>query len=95
MMMDPAKPETLLRCPLSRTFAASPASASCIGPLCALWRWEKITTAHPLWKDAVKAKAVELGEAAPYPKASKWVAENKADLGMVPERGYCGAGGEP
>lgn len=95
MMMDPTKPETLLYCPHSRTFAANPAVPKCIGPLCALWRWEMVTTAHPLWKDAVKAKAAEIGENVPYPKASKWVAENKADLGIEPTKGYCGAGGEP
>lgn len=93
-LMDPRDAYFTL-CPFARTFAASPAAAGCRGQSCMLWRWEKITTAHPVWKDAVKAKATELGESVPYPKASKWVAENKADLGMVPTQGYCGAGGEP
>lgn len=82
-----------LLCPFSRTFAAPQAQAGCRGPSCALWRWEQITTAHPLWKDAVRAKAEELGERQPFPKAAAWVAENKASLGMVPVKGFCGAGG--
>ena len=82
-----------LLCPFARTFAASPAVAGCRGPECALWRWETVTTAHPLWAKAVRAKGDEFGEAAPYRKASAWVAENKAALGMVPTKGFCGAGG--
>jgi hypothetical protein len=95
MMLPPNEAAQKWLCPLARTFSRSPAHTCCLGSACAFWRWEKITTAHPAWKEAVKAKAAELGEAAPYPKASKWVAENKADLGMVPTHGYCGAGGEP
>jgi hypothetical protein len=84
-----------LLCPFSRTFGMKEAVAGCRGPNCMLWRYEAITTAHPLWRDAVRAKAEELGERQPFPKAAAWVAENKAALGMVPTRGFCGAGGAP
>lgn len=90
-MNTPEQAATLL-CPFARSFAVQPV-ASCRGPACACWRWEQITTAHPLWKDAVRAKAEELGEKAPFPKAAAWVAENKTALGMVPTRGQCGIGG--
>jgi len=82
-------------CPFARAFGLPQAAKGCHGPSCALWRWEKVTTAHPLWAPAVKARATETGENVPYAKASKWVAQNAASLGMVPTRGYCGAGGEP
>jgi len=86
-----------LMCPFARTFIragqVSLIDAGCIGPKCALWRWEPITTAHPLWKDAVLKKGAELGEKVPYARASAWVAENKEALGLVPTKGYCGAGG--
>lgn len=84
---------TALLCPFARTFAAKEAVPHCRGDACALWRWETITTSHPLWRDAVRKKADELGEKAPFPKAASWVAENKAALGIVPTKGHCGAGG--
>ena len=93
-MRTPEEAADLL-CPVARTFAASPAVTGCKGPSCAVWRWEAITTKHPLWAPAVKAKAEELGEKAPFAKASAWVAENKADLGMIPVKGFCGLGGAP
>lgn len=80
-------------CPWARTFAVKEAQAECRGPSCMAWRWEAVTTAHPLWKDAVQKKGAELGEKVPYAKASAWVAENKETLGLVPTKGYCGAGG--
>ena len=96
-MRTPAEAKDLL-CPFARSFiiagGTSLKDAGCRAAECALWRWESITTAHPLWKDAVKTKAAEIGEALPYAKASKWVAENKEALGMVPTRGFCGAGGQ-
>lgn len=82
-------------CPFARTFAVPKAEPHCQGPSCALWRWEVVTTAHPLWKDAVLAEAAKTGEKVPYPKASKVVSDNKAALGLIPVRGWCGAGGEP
>ena len=91
-MKTPDEAKALL-CPFARTFGMKEAVAGCRGPECALWRWETVTTAHPLWGKAVKAKAAELGERAPYPKAFAWVAENLADLGIVPVKGYCGGGG--
>lgn len=91
-MKTPEEAATLL-CPYARTFADKVAVAGCRGPECALWRWEPITTTHPLWKDAVKTKAAELGEKVPFPQASRWVAENMEILGLVPTKGFCGAGG--
>lgn len=92
-MIDPKDNKAL--CPFSRTFAASPAVATCRGPDCALFRWETVTTAHPLWKEAVQKKGAELGEKVPFKEASAWVAENKVALGLVPTKGFCGAGGQP
>lgn len=91
-MIDPYLNETL--CPFARTFAATPAHIHCRGPECALWRWEDITTAHPKWKAAVLAKAEEIGDKVPYAKAAKWVADNRAEIGLVPTQGYCGGGGK-
>lgn len=93
-MRTPEEASTLL-CPFSRTFGLKEAVSGCRGPNCMLWRFETITTSHPLWKGAVQAKAAELGEKVPFPKASAWVAENKAELGMAPTRGFCGAVGQP
>lgn len=98
-MLTPDNAKYLL-CPFARTFlkGAGPLTATdagCMGPRCALWRFEKITTSHPLWKPAVQKRATETGEKPPFAQASKWVAENLADLGIVPTRGFCGAGGEP
>lgn len=87
--------DTSILCPFARTFAASPAIATCRGLDCALWRWEAITTKHPLWLPAVRARAAETGEKPPYRDASSWVAQNLASLGMVPQLGFCGAGGQP
>ena len=85
--------ETL--CPLARTFAVAQAQKGCHGPACACWRWEKVSTSHPLWKDAVKTEAMRTGENIPYPKAARYVADHASELGMAPERGFCGLGGMP
>ena len=92
-MMTPAEAKQKL-CPLSRTFIGG-AVAGCRGDDCMVWHWEAITTKHPLWAPAVQARAAETGEKPPYAKASAWVAENKAALGMVQKRGFCGIGGQP
>ena len=92
-MRTPEGAKSLL-CPFARTFGVAKAEAGCRGPDCALWRFEKITTAHPLWRPAVQTRAAATGEKPPFAQASRWVAENLADLGMVPTRGFCGAGGE-
>jgi hypothetical protein len=88
-----------LLCPFARSFiiagGTSLKDAGCRGPECALWRWEQITTKHPLWAPAVKKRGEAEGEKPPYHKASAWVAENKEALGMVSTRGFCGAGGQP
>jgi hypothetical protein len=83
-----------LLCPLARTFGANN-QTGCRGADCAVWRWVPVTTAHPGWVKAVQAKAEELGEKAPFIRSSKWVAENKIELGLVPTHGYCGMGGQP
>lgn len=94
-MWTPEYAAKSILCPLARTFALKEASATCRGPDCALWRWEPITTKHPLWAAAVKKRGEETAEKPPYHKAAAWVAENKEALGMIPTRGYCGAGGQP
>lgn len=97
-MRTPAEAKSLL-CPFARTFIqagpTSLADAGCKGPACALWRWETITTKHPLWADAVKAEAEKIDEKAPFPKASKIVADNLEAYNLVPKTGHCGAGGQP
>jgi len=93
-MRTPEEAKGLL-CPFARTFAETPAVAGCRGPVCLLWRWEQITTSHPLWRAAVRAKAAETGEKGACPEAAGWVAANLVQLGIVPTRGFCGAGGAP
>lgn len=93
-MLTPEDANDLL-CPLARTFASKVAFEGCRGPECAVWRWEKLTTSHPRWKDAVRLEASSTGERAPFPKAALKVANDPAAYGLVVERGYCGLGGEP
>lgn len=95
MTYIPAESAAETLCPLARTFALPKAEKGCHGPSCALWRWEKITTAHPAWKAAVQRVAAETGEKVPYAKAAAAVADNLEAHGLVPTRGYCGAGGAP
>lgn len=92
--MNTPEEAAALLCPAARAFSA-PSTPGCRGPVCMAWRYETITTKHPLWLPAVRAKAEELGEKSPYPKAAAYVAENKAELGMVPVKGFCGLGGQP
>lgn len=98
-MFDPKDRQSLPLCPLARTFilagGTSLSDARCRGPECALFRWERITTAHPNWAASVKAVAAEMGEKPPYPKAARVVADDPVKYGLVPVRGYCGAGGQP
>ncbi len=91
MMRTPEQAAQSL-CPFARTFAASPAVTGCRGADCMLWRWENVTTAHPAWKAAVLAEAENTGEKTPFAKAARHVADNAEALGLVPTRGYCGAG---
>jgi len=79
--------------PLSRTFADKTPVAGCRGPACMAWRWQSVTTQHPLCAPAVKAEAARTGESVPYRKAAAYVAENQAALGMIPTHGHCGLGG--
>lgn len=92
-MIDPTINAAL--CPFARTFSATPAFQYCRGTECAIWRWEKFTTAHPMWRDAVRAEAEKLGEKPPFAKAARIVADDPAAFGLVPNKGYCGAGGMP
>ena len=86
-MFEPIKAKTRMCC--------QNLAESCGADGCMAWRWETITTSHPLWADAVRAKAAELDEKAPFPKSARFVADNKASLGMIPTRGFCGLAGEP
>lgn len=92
MLRTPEEAAAML-CPLARTFAEPKANAGCRGPACMCWRWEQITTSHPLWAAAVRLEASARGEKAPFPKAAAFVAEHKEALGLVPTRGFCGIGG--
>lgn len=94
-MLTPAEAADKWLCPLARTFALREAMSGCQGEICALWRWEKITTAHPAWRDAVKAEAEKIGEKVPYAKAAKIVADDLERFGLTAERGFCGLGGQP
>ncbi|MGL6209699.1 MAG: hypothetical protein ACRC14_07720 [Paracoccaceae bacterium] len=91
-MMTPQTAPSYL-CAFARTFRAPQPDGGCHGPSCALWRWVPVTTSHPAYKDALRAKAAELDEKPPYAKAARFVADNMADLGLVVTHGYCGAGG--
>jgi hypothetical protein len=93
-MNTPTEAAALL-CPLARTFAASPAVEGCRGPACAAWRWETVTTAHPLWREAVRAEAEKTGEKVPFAKAARLVADNAVEFGLVPTKGFCGLAGLP
>lgn len=81
-------------CPMARTFAASPAQETCRGDVCACWRWERITTTTPGYKEAVSKVAKDLNEKVPFPKAARYVADNLVEFGLVPTKGYCGLGGD-
>jgi len=74
-------------CPLSRTFANSPAIPNCRGDECPLWRW----ACNAVWCDAVRIVKAEIGEKlANAPKASAIVAKDPKAHGC---EGYCGLGG--
>lgn len=90
-------PETAdaVMCPFARTFSASVAKPGCRGPLCALWRWEKIMAGHPVWRAAVQNEGKRLGEGPPFAKAARAVADNPEAFGLTPVKGFCGAGGQP
>ena len=91
-MKTPTEAKDLL-CPFARTFGVAKAEPGCRGPECALWRWEAVTTKHPDYVALVKANAEENGEMPPYKIAARYVADNLVALGLVPTRGFCGAGG--
>lgn len=83
-----------MMCPFARTFIRGPVSlidAGCIGPRCALWRWQ------PLSSDllAPHVKAAMVGNALKHKEAVAHVMERREDLGIPtgPTHGYCGAGG--
>lgn len=83
-------------CPLSRTFGASPAVAHCQGPLCAVWRWQPLSSSF--LTSAVQSRLAEIkaaGEKAGHKEAVAWVMERRKDLGIPtdPTHGFCGMGG--
>lgn len=95
MLRTPDEAAEML-CPLSRTFGDKDAVKGCRGASCMVWRWEKITTAHPLWLPAVRKVAEEIGDTTPgRSKAAKVIADDMQAYGLVPTRGFCGIGGEP
>lgn len=83
-------------CPLSRTFAATPAIKGCQGPSCAVWRWQQHTADAPEFKAAVSAKMKDIGKGpGGHKEAVAWVMENRETLGIPtqPTHGFCGMGG--
>jgi hypothetical protein len=93
--MTPAEAAETL-CPHARTFALPQAQKGCHGPACALWRWVPIMADHPAF---VAAMAQHKSEAphVPHPVRVKHIMENREHYGIPtkPERGFCGAGGQP
>lgn len=84
------------KCPLARTFTRGPVSladAGCIGPACACWRWQPLSS--DLLTPHVKARME--GNAAKHKEAVAWVMEYRDDLGIPsgPTHGFCGVGGKP
>ena len=81
-------------CPFARTFGLPQAQKGCHGPACALWRWEPIMADHPAFVAAIKA---ELAHGITHKAAvSKIMADREAyGVPTSPERGFCGAGGQP
>lgn len=77
-------------CLFARTFIrvgqVTAADAGCIGPKCALWRWQTTET----WRKAVAAVAKEIDEAPTSSKAAAIVAKDPVKYGC---EGMCGAGG--
>jgi hypothetical protein len=91
-------------CPLSRTFAATPAILGCRGPDCMFWRWEPISAADPRVTQAIQDRINALHADKPnvskgllHKEAVAWVMENRRALGIPtePEKGFCGAAGVP
>ena len=85
-------------CPFARTFGLPQAQKGCHGPACALWRWEPIMADHPAFV-AAKAKVIaEMGgkQTAHAAAVAKIMADREAyGVPTSPERGFCGAGGQP
>lgn len=84
-----------MACPFARTFiragVATAKDAGCIGPKCALWRWQTTDA----WRNAVVEIAKTTGESgkghmSASPKAAAIVAKDPAAYGC---EGMCGAGG--
>lgn len=88
--------ETL--CPLARTFSLPTAQKGCHGPSCALWRWVPISADHPAFVAAKTQVMAEMG-GKPVHHANavaKIMADREAyGVPTKPERGFCGAGGQP
>lgn len=72
-------------CPVGRIM--TPAHDRCIGPECAAWSWKT----GAAFAAAVKKLATETGEASPFPKASRAVADEPGKYGL---EGVCGFSGQ-
>lgn len=84
--------ETL--CPLARTFSLPQAQKGCHGPSCALWRWLPIMADRPAFVAAIKK---EIAGGITHKAAVSKIMADRAAYGIPtkPERGFCGAGGQP
>lgn len=80
-------------CPIARSRAGA-TNFSCIGVNCPLLR-EMPMTCNSAWLDAVKAKAVEIGDkTAAKTEAARKVAADPEGHGLT-RLFYCGLGGRP
>ena len=89
----PEEAERLL-CPLARTFQSGPTHPHCRGPVCALWRWQKLSA--DLLKPHITARMADQG-GKDHKAAVEWVMDNREALGipLKPTHGFCGMGGRP
>ena len=83
-----------LLCPCSRTFAPPKAKDGCLGPGCAVWRWQPLPA--ELLSPHIAARLIEQGNRN-HQTATAWVMKNREALGipLKPTHGFCGLGGQP
>ena len=83
-------------CPLALTFAAR-STPNCRGETCPVWRWVPLSSEHPAFVSAVKARQKEIGgnALAAHKAAVAWVMDRREELGIPtrPTHGFCGLGG--
>lgn len=83
-----------LLCPLARIFAEQRGQRGCLGPVCAVWRWQPLSV--DLLKPHIAARMADQG-GKDHKAATAWVMKNREALGIptAPTHGFCGLGGQP